>query len=98
MRIAGEPVAGGSAPEVCVRPQRVAASPPATGTLSVVSYKQGCLTTASIGIRQNGDTLRAGDLIAPAFTCPSRAIANWYDALHPRSTTQITWDKQTHHI
>ena len=92
MHISGKPVAGGSVPEVCVRPQRVAASPPATGTSSVVSYKHGCLTTASIGIRQNGDALRAGNLIAPAFTCPSGAIANWYDALNSGRTTRFKGD------
>ena len=67
-----------SVPEVCVRPQRVAASPPATGTLPVVSHKHGCLTTDStcpclkaVTLRRSIRPLRPRP--PPSSRCPSRA-------------------------
>lgn len=64
MLISREPVAGGFVPEVCIRPQRVTASPPATGTTPVVTHKRGCLTTTPVNICPKADTLGARDQLA----------------------------------
>lgn len=96
MLISREPVAGGFVPEVCIRPQRVTASPPATGTTPVVTHKRGCLTTTPVNICPKADTLGARDQVAvldsrssttPFSNCAIRAVQSW----DPFQTNRLNW-------